>query len=90
LLVGVLTMVWLLEIFSETPEFNFYKYFTLTENGLLTHHSDKMHDIIEGSRANDSEFTMTKTTSSSLNYKRHHDNDNDFMSSATTNTSNNN
>lgn len=45
LLIGVTTMVWLLEIFSETPAFNFYKYFTLTENGILTKHQDKIHDM---------------------------------------------
>jgi hypothetical protein len=39
LILGILVMVWLLQIFSETPEFNWYKYFTLVEDGQLTHHS---------------------------------------------------
>jgi potassium channel subfamily K protein 1 len=41
LIVGVTVMVWLLQIFSETPEFNFYKYFTLTKDGILTSHRDQ-------------------------------------------------
>ena len=43
LIIGVMIMVWLLEIFSETPEFNFYKYFTLTKDGILTSHRDTVH-----------------------------------------------
>ena len=39
LIVGVLVMVWLLEIFSGVPEFNLYQYFTLAKDGELTHHS---------------------------------------------------
>ena len=70
LLMGVLTMVWLLEVFSATPEFNFYKYFTLTENGILTHHRDKVHDLDEAQQS--AALKMTKT-SSSLNYKRQFD-----------------
>lgn len=38
LLVGVTCVVWLLEIYSETPEFNLYRYVTLTREGQLTHH----------------------------------------------------
>lgn len=38
LIIGVTVMVWLLQIFSETPEFNIYKYFTLAEDGQLTKH----------------------------------------------------
>jgi potassium channel subfamily K protein 1 len=41
LIIGVLIMVWLLEIFSEIPEFNFYHYFTLTKDGQLTHHATR-------------------------------------------------
>jgi potassium channel subfamily K protein 1 len=40
---GVTVMVWLLQIFSETPEFNFYKYFTLTKDGILTSHREITH-----------------------------------------------
>jgi potassium channel subfamily K protein 1 len=40
---GVTVMVWLLQIFSETPEFNFYKYFTLTKDGILTSHREIIH-----------------------------------------------
>ena len=36
-------MVWLLQIYSETPEFNLYKYFTLTKDGILTHHIETIH-----------------------------------------------
>jgi hypothetical protein len=36
-------MVWLLEIFSETPEFNLYQLFTLTKDGILTSHRDTIH-----------------------------------------------
>jgi potassium channel subfamily K protein 1 len=62
LIVGVMVMVWLLEIFSQTPEFNFYRYFTLSKDGILTHHQDTIHTassaISAGSRslfsANDS------------------------------------
>ena len=43
LLIGVLVMVWLLQIYSETPEFNFYKYFTLVKDGILTSHKDTTH-----------------------------------------------
>jgi hypothetical protein len=43
LIVGVMVMVWLLQVFSETPEFNFYKYFTLTKDGILTSHRDTVH-----------------------------------------------
>jgi potassium channel subfamily K protein 1 len=43
LLVGVTVMVWLLEIFSETPEFNLYQLFTLTKDGILTSHRDTVH-----------------------------------------------
>jgi hypothetical protein len=38
-------MVWVLEIFSETQKFNLYKYFTLTEDGILTKHHSKIHDM---------------------------------------------
>jgi hypothetical protein len=34
-----------LEIFSESEEFNLYKYFTLTKNGILTSHKDQVHTI---------------------------------------------
>ncbi len=37
--------MWLLEIFSESEEFNLYKYFTLTKNGILTSHKDQLHTI---------------------------------------------
>ena len=40
---GVLVMVWLLQIYSETPEFNIYKHFTLVKDGLLTRHRDIIH-----------------------------------------------
>jgi hypothetical protein len=43
LIVGVMVMVWLLEIFSQTPEFNLYKYITLSKDGILTHHQDTIH-----------------------------------------------
>lgn len=43
LIVGVMVMVWLLEIYSEIPEFNFYKYFTLSKGGILTHHIETIH-----------------------------------------------
>lgn len=38
LIIGVLIMVWLLELFSEIPEFNLYQYFTLSKGGDLIHH----------------------------------------------------
>jgi hypothetical protein len=76
LIVGVLVMVWLLEIFSQTPEFNFYKYFTLSKDGILTHHQDTIHTassaISAGSRslfsANDSvnyEYQLNESNNSS-------------------------
>lgn len=59
-------MVWLLETFSETPEFNFYKYFTLTENGILTNHyrNIKANDYnIEGN-----DLTCGRESNSSSDY----------------------
>jgi len=38
LIIGVTCVVWLLEIYSETPEFNLYKYVTLAYEGQLRHH----------------------------------------------------
>ena len=43
LITGVMVMVWLLQIFSETPEFNIYEHFTLVKDGLLTRHRDTTH-----------------------------------------------
>ena len=43
LLVGVMIMIWLTELFSQTPQFNFYKYVSLMKDGLLTSHRDVMH-----------------------------------------------
>ncbi|RNA39919.1 potassium channel subfamily K member 1-like [Brachionus plicatilis] len=43
LIIGVMIVVWLLQIYSETPEFNFYKFFTLSKDGILTHHIETVH-----------------------------------------------
>jgi potassium channel subfamily K protein 1 len=40
---GVMVMIWLLQIYSETPDFNIYKYFTLVKDGILTRHRDTVH-----------------------------------------------
>lgn len=45
LIVGVTSMVWLLQIFSETSEFNLYKYFSLSKDAILTSHRDTIHNI---------------------------------------------
>lgn len=45
LIIGVTAMVWLLQIFSETPEFNLYKYFSLNKDAILTSHRDTIHTI---------------------------------------------
>lgn len=48
LIVGVMAMVWLLQIFSETPEFNLYKYFSLSKDAILTSHRDTIHAVTAG------------------------------------------
>lgn len=45
LILGVTSMVWLLQIFSETPEFNLYKYFSLSKDAILTSHRDTIHAV---------------------------------------------
>lgn len=67
LIIGVLVMVWLLEIYSETPEFNLYKYFTLSKEGILTHHIETVHPAASFSNieaknldTRDSTFTYSK------------------------------
>jgi potassium channel subfamily K member 1 len=72
LLVGVMIMVWLLQIFSETPEFNVYQYFTLTKDGILTSHRDTVHQASPVSTA----ATATEFNSSSINYQRQMNNNN--------------
>lgn len=56
LIVGVMVMVWLLQIFSETPEFNLYKYFTLTKDGILTNHREVVHTA---SSQSDASYILT-------------------------------
>jgi len=43
LIFGVLIMVWNLEIFSQIPEFNIYKWFSLSKDGILTNHKTIVH-----------------------------------------------
>ena len=43
LLFGVLIMVWNLEIFSQIPEFNVYRWFSLSKDGILTSHKTIVH-----------------------------------------------
>ena len=40
LIIGVTIMVWIIQVFSEIPELNMYKYFTLIKNGMLISHRD--------------------------------------------------
>jgi potassium channel subfamily K member 1 len=68
LLVGVMIMVWLLQIFSETPEFNVYQYFTLTKDGILTSHRDTVHQASPMTAA--ASASATEFNSSSINYQR--------------------
>lgn len=60
LIVGVLTMVWLLEIFSEVPEFNLYQYVTLVEDGQLVNHPviRRSTSYIQTISNNDNESTI--------------------------------
>lgn len=62
LIVGVTAMVWLLQIFSETPEFNLYKYFSLSKDAILTSHRDTIH-AVSGRRCSD-EADAEQTTQS--------------------------
>ena len=61
LIVGVMVMVWLLEIFSQTPELNFYKYFSLSKDGILTNHQDTMHQASSVSANASSVFSPAKS-----------------------------
>jgi len=36
-------MVWNIEIFSQIPEFNVYKWFSLSKEGILTNHKTIVH-----------------------------------------------
>lgn len=56
LIIGVTAMVWLLQIFSETPEFNLYKYFSLSKDAILTSHRDTIHTMSGGSTGNEHVF----------------------------------
>jgi potassium channel subfamily K protein 1 len=68
LIIGVATMVWLLEIFSATPEFNFYKYITLTKDGVLTSHQKTYHTAAASSiSGNTSMFSPGKSLFSNDN-----------------------
>lgn len=66
LLVGVTVMVWLLQIFSETPEFNLYQLFTLTKDGILTSHRDIVHLAKEGMTIDESRSTTVRGCGSGL------------------------
>ena len=46
LIFGVMIMVWTLEIFSQIPEFNIYKLFSLSKDGILTSHKRATHTAI--------------------------------------------
>lgn len=74
LLVGVTVMVWLLQIFSETPEFNLYQLFTLTKDGILTNHRDTVHMAKPGQTASNIDLA---NTSSPVTYQRQQ-NESDF------------
>lgn len=52
LIIGVTAMVWLLQIFSETPDFNLYKYFSLSKDAILTSHRDTVHNAAVGGDGN--------------------------------------
>jgi hypothetical protein len=52
LIIGVTAMVWLLQIFSETPDFNLYKYFSLSKDAILTSHRDTVHNAAVGGEGN--------------------------------------
>ena len=71
LLVGVTVMVWLLQIFSETPEFNLYQLFTLTKDGILTSHRDTIHMAKEGATTESAVGQSTRGhATSSVTYQR--------------------
>lgn len=72
LLVGVTIMVWLLQIFSETPEFNLYQLFTLTKDGILTSHRDTVHEAKaeHDTTAGFSSHLNLAKTSSPVTYQR--------------------
>ena len=61
LILGVTSMVWLLQIFSETPEFNLYKYFSLSKDAILTSHRDTIHAVSGGSTNGESDDTYRET-----------------------------
>lgn len=78
LIVGVMVMVWLLQIFSETPEFNLYKYFTLTKDGILTSHRDTIHTAASGVLGS-AFYSTDNQTDSSIAYEKQ-TNENNFQS----------
>ncbi|CAF0797473.1 unnamed protein product [Brachionus calyciflorus] len=73
LIIGVLVMVWLLQIYSETPEFNLYKYFTLTKDGILTHHIDTVHTASSMTNIAAS-YSTENRPGSAFGYEKHKDN----------------
>lgn len=70
LVVGVMVMVWLLEIYSETPEFNLYKYFTLSKGGILTHHIETIHPAASFSNIGTS-LVNNKESQSMVSYAKY-------------------
>jgi hypothetical protein len=66
LLFGVLVVFWLVEIYSETPEFNFYRYVTRMPENILFRHLNKVHktntSTLEPTSSIDSSKIQDQTT----------------------------
>ena len=67
---GVLIMVWNIEIFSQIPEFNIYKWVSLSNESILTNHKTIVHSAASVSGKIDEPYDNKPNTREQVPYQQ--------------------